>query len=49
MASPLGYIEIRNGQAEFRRIKDLSAYVPVILAGTFSLWVALRSLKHLFR
>jgi uncharacterized spore protein YtfJ len=48
MASPLGYIEIRDGEAVFRRIKDVGAYVPIILASTFAGWVALRSLKKLF-
>jgi uncharacterized spore protein YtfJ len=49
MASPLGYIEIRDGEAVFRRIKDVGAYVPIILASTFAAWVTLRSLKRLFR
>jgi uncharacterized spore protein YtfJ len=48
IASPLGYIEIRDGEAVFRRIKDPSSLVPLILAGTFSLWVAFRSLRRLF-
>ncbi len=48
MASPLGYIEIRDGDAEFRRIKDPGSMVPIILACTFSVWVGLRSLRHLF-
>lgn len=49
MASPLGYIEIRDGEAVFRRIKDVSAYVPIILASTFAAAVSLWSLKRLFR
>lgn len=49
MASPLGYIEIRNGQAEFRRIRDLGAFVPVMLAAAFSTWLTLRGLRKLFR
>jgi uncharacterized spore protein YtfJ len=49
MASPLGYIEIRNGHAEFKRIRDLGAVVPVILASAFSAWLTLRGLRRLFR
>ena len=49
MASPLGYIEIRDGEAVFRRIKDVTSYVPIILAATVAAWVSLRSLRHLIR
>jgi uncharacterized spore protein YtfJ len=49
MASPLGYIEIRDGQAEFKRIRDLGALVPVMLAAAFSTWLTLRGLRRLFR
>lgn len=49
MASPLGYIELRDGQAEFRRIRDLGSFVPVIIASAFSAWLTLRGLRALFR
>ena len=48
-ASPLGYIEISGGRAEFHRIKDPAALWPVIVAGAFSSWLVLRGLRALFR
>jgi uncharacterized spore protein YtfJ len=49
MASPLGFIEIRDGRAEFKRVHDPMTAVPVILAAAFAAWVALRGLKKLIR
>ena len=39
----------QTAQAEFRRIRDLGAFVPVILAAAFSTWLTLRGLRRLFR
>jgi hypothetical protein len=49
MASPLGFIEVRDGRAEFKRVHDPMAIVPVILAGAFAVWVALRGIKKILR
>ncbi len=48
-ASPLGFIEIRDGRAEFRYVRDPMSVVPVILAGAFALWIGLRGLRKLLR
>lgn len=48
-ASPLGYIEIQDGQATFHRIKDPAAIVPLILAGGIAGWLTLRGLAKLLR
>ena len=48
-ASPLGFIEIRDGRAEFRRTHDPVSAVPVILAAAFAAWVALRGVKKILR
>ena len=51
-ASPLGYIEIREGRAEFRQIKDpaiLWAIPPVILAGALAAAMLLGGLRRLIR
>ncbi len=49
MASPLGFIEISDGSAEFKRIHDPMSAVPVILASAFAAWVVLRGLRRLLR
>ena len=49
MASPLGFIEIRDGRAEFRRTHDPVSVVPIILAAAVATWVALRGLKKIVR
>ena len=49
MASPLGFIEISDGSAEFKRIHDPMSSVPVILASAFAAWVVLRGLRRLLR
>lgn len=48
-ASPVGYIEIRDGRAEFVRIPDFTSNWPVILAGGIAAWLGLRGLRALFR
>jgi uncharacterized spore protein YtfJ len=49
MASPLGYIEIQDGQATFHRIKDPASLVPLVIAGAFAGWLTLRGLARLLR
>ena len=49
MASPLGFIEIRDGPAEFRKVTDPVAVVPVILASAVAAWVVLRGFRKLIR
>jgi len=49
MASPLGFIEIQDGRAEFKYVRDPASVVPVILAAGFAAWVCLRALKKLVR
>ncbi|WBL37178.1 spore germination protein GerW family protein [Tepidiforma flava] len=49
MASPVGYIEIQDGQATFHRIKDPASLVPVILAGAVAGWLTFRGLAKLLR
>lgn len=48
--SPLGYIEIANGRAEFRRIRDASTllpFVPILLAAGFSVLLILTGVRRL--
>lgn len=45
MASPLGYIEIANGVADFRRIRDLGAICSLMLASAVSAWLVLRGIR----
>ncbi len=49
MASPLGFIEIRDGRAEFRRTHDPASAVPVILAAALAAWIVLRGVKKVVR
>lgn len=52
IVSPLGYIEIANGHAEFRRIVDpiaLLAAAPFVLAAGISLLLVLRGLRRIVR
>lgn len=48
-ASPVGFIEIRDGTAEFKPISDPMSSVPVILAAGATAWLVLRGLKAIFR
>lgn len=48
-AVPVGFIEISNGQAEFKPIKDLVGLWPLVLASAIGAWIALRALRGLFR
>ncbi|MEO8540842.1 MAG: spore germination protein GerW family protein [bacterium] len=49
MASPLGFIEISEGRAEFRRTTDPTSAVPIIVASGVAAWLCLRGLRKLFR
>lgn len=49
MASPLGFIEIRDGHAEFKRTHDPASAVPVIIASGIVAWLCLRGLRKLVR
>ena len=49
MTSPLGFIEIKDGRAEFKRTYDPVAAVPVILAAGFTGWLVLRALRRIVR
>jgi uncharacterized spore protein YtfJ len=48
-ASPLGYIEIKDGQTSFKRIADPAALVPLVVAGGFVGYFLLRALNKLTR
>jgi uncharacterized spore protein YtfJ len=47
--SPLGYIEINQGQTQFKPIRDPMALVPIAAVGSLAGWVILRSLRKLIR
>ena len=47
MASPVGFIEVRDGSAVFHRVPP--PVVPLILAGAFATWVSLRGLRRILR
>jgi uncharacterized spore protein YtfJ len=49
MASPVGYIEIRDGEARFVRVREPADLVPMTLAAGFGAWLLLRGLRGLFR
>jgi hypothetical protein len=48
-ASPLGFIEIRDGRAEFRRTHDPASAVPIVIAAGVAAWLSLRGLRKLLR
>lgn len=49
MAAPAGYIEIRDGRAQFIRTSSLSDHWPAMLAGAAAAWLVLRAIRGLFR
>lgn len=52
LATPMGYIEIRDGVAEYKPINDpmtLLAVPPIILASGISAVFIIRALRHLIR
>ena len=48
-ASPLGYIEIKDGKTEFKPIRDPMTFVPIAAVGSIAGWILLRSLRKLIR
>jgi uncharacterized spore protein YtfJ len=46
---PLGYIELKEGRAEFRRITGPAAFVPMVLASGFVSVLILRGLRKLLQ
>ncbi|HNM78622.1 MAG TPA: spore germination protein GerW family protein [Tepidiformaceae bacterium] len=49
LSSPLGFIEIREGRADFRRINDPVSAVPIVIASGIAAWLSLRGLTKLLR
>jgi uncharacterized spore protein YtfJ len=49
IARPVGYIEIREGKATFKAIRDPFTYVPIIMASGIAGSLLLRGLARLFR
>lgn len=47
--SPLGYIEMRGGETQFKPIRDPVALVPVVVVAGAAGWVLLRALRKLIR
>ncbi len=45
LASPLGFIELQNGAATFRRVHDPAGYWPLVVA----FWMFARGLRIIFR
>jgi len=48
-AAPLGYIEIKEGQTQFKPIRDPMVLVPIVAVGGVVGWIILRSLRKLIR
>ena len=48
-ASPLGYIEIKDGQTEFKPIRDPMTLVPIAAVGSIAGWILLRAIRKLIR
>jgi uncharacterized spore protein YtfJ len=46
---PLGYIEVSQGRAAFRRIGDPTTLIGLVALGGFSALLILRGLRRLFR
>ncbi len=47
--SPVGYIEIKNGQSQYRAIHEPASFVPLVLAGGATAWLLLRAVRKLLR
>ncbi len=41
-AAPLGYIEIKDGETQFKPIRDPASLVPLIAVGGLAGWIVLR-------
>lgn len=48
-ATPIGYIEISDGHANFKDIRSPAEYWPLIVAGGAATFLVLRGLRSLFR
>ena len=48
-ATPVGYIEIREGHAQFIPIRDPADFWPLVVAGGVATWFILRGFRALFR
>ncbi|MEP7219941.1 MAG: hypothetical protein ABI876_13545, partial [Bacteroidota bacterium] len=48
-ATPVGFIEIRDGSASFRRILDPLAIAPLIVAGGMACGMILRGIYRITR
>ena len=48
-ATPLGYIELHDGQAKFVRIRDITSLIPLVLVSGMSLWLVFTGLRRLRR
>jgi uncharacterized spore protein YtfJ len=47
--SPLGYIEMRDGETEYKPIRDPAAFAPLMVIGGLGGWILLRALRKLIR
>jgi uncharacterized spore protein YtfJ len=47
--TPVGYIELKDGQTQFKPIRDASSFVPVIVASGVAGFLLLRALRKLIR
>jgi uncharacterized spore protein YtfJ len=47
-ATPAGYIEIRNGMAQFVRTSSRAEQWPALVAAAVAAWIVLRALRSLF-
>jgi uncharacterized spore protein YtfJ len=49
VVSPVGYIELTGGAANFRRVYDVNNVGPTVLAGALAFVLVLGALRRLFR
>ncbi len=49
MASPLGFIEMKDGEATFRRVHDPAGLWPLVVAAGVAFWLVAKGLRTLFR
>lgn len=48
-AKPVGYIEIRDGQARWVQFRDPGSFAPLVLASALGAWIVFRGMRALFR
>jgi hypothetical protein len=46
---PVGYIELKDGESNFKPIHDPMNFVPLVAVGGFAGWMLLRALRKLIR